>query len=209
MKGKPIDLCDQELAWIEAHHDWSRQDLHRGFCARYMRTDVSLSNLASLCKRKGWLTGRTGCFAPGQAPANKGKPMPYNAASAATRFKKGQRPANKVDIGHESINRGYVMVCVAAPNPHTSAQTHMAFKHRWLWEQAHGPVPDGMALKCLDGDRTNCSPANWQCIPVAMLPRLNGRFGRGYDTAPAEVKPVIMLISTLEHKARTARKGAA
>jgi len=52
---------------------------------------VTLKNLNGLCKRNGWLTGRTGHFSPGNAPANKGKSMPFNANSAATRFQKGTR----------------------------------------------------------------------------------------------------------------------
>ncbi|WP_269212609.1 hypothetical protein [Pseudooceanicola algae] len=39
-----------------------------------------------------------------------------------------------------------------------------------------------------------------------MAPRLNGRFGRGYDQAPAEIKPAIMAVTELEHAAREARK---
>lgn len=41
---------------------------------------------------------------------------------------------------------------------------------------------------------------------VGLLPRLNGIYGRGYDKAPGELKPVIMAVSKLEHKARTARQ---
>jgi hypothetical protein len=40
-----------------------------------------------------------------------------------------------------------------------------------------------------------------------MAPRLNGRFGRGYDAAPAELKPIILATAKLEHAAREARKG--
>ena len=75
-----------------------------------------------------------------------------------------------------------------------------------LWEQAHGPVPDGMALKCL-GEKTNTDPANWVLVPRALLPRLNGRFGRGYDDAPAELKPAIMAVAKLEHGVRARKAG--
>ena len=42
---------------------------------------------------------------------------------------------------------------------------------------------------------------------MALAPRLNGRFGRGYDTAPPELKPTILAIAKLEHAARIKRKG--
>jgi len=96
---------------------------------------------------------------------------------------------------------------VAETNPHTGYARRYVAKHRHLWEAAHGPLPEGMVLKCLDGDKTNCDPANWEAIPLALLPRLNGRFGRGYDAAPAEVKPVILAVCKLEHRAREIRKG--
>jgi len=209
MKGRAILWNADELVWIEAHCTLPRRDLHAAFVARFGRADVAQAAIHGLCKRRRWLTGRTGTFAKGAAPMNKGKRMQFNAASAATWFKKGQRPANKHDIGHETINRdGYVRICVAEPNPWTGAPTHMAFKHRWLWEALNGQVPKGHALKCLDGDRTNTDPANWGLIPVAMLPRLNGRFGRDYDAAPDELKPVIMATTRLEHQARKVRQAA-
>ena len=80
-------------------------------------------------------------------------------------------------------------------------------KHRWLWERANGPVPEGHALKCLDGDRTNTDPANWMAVPRALLPRLYGKCGRNYDAAEPEVKPAIMAVARLEQRAAESRKG--
>jgi len=55
-------------------------------------------------------------------------------------------------------------------------------------------------LKCLDGDKQNCDPSNWELLDRAMLPRLNGINGLGYDTAPAETKPAIMAIAKIQQK---------
>ena len=79
-------------------------------------------------------------------------------------------------------------------------------KHRWLWEKANGPLAKGMALYCLDGDRKNTDPSNWEAIPRGMLPRLNNRHGRSYDTAPQELKPTLMLIAKVEHAVQEAAK---
>lgn len=208
MKGRAIPYLPEELAWIEARKDWPRARLHTAFCSFFGRTDVSEENLKRLCNRKGWMTGRTGCFEPGHVTHNKGKPMPYHANSAATRFKKGARPHTYRGPGHEAIDNkdGYVWLIVAETNPYTGADTRRVQKHKWLWEKANGPVPDGHVLKCLDGDKTNTDPTNWEAIPKAMLPRLNGRFGRDYESAPPEVKPTIMAITKLEHKAREAKR---
>lgn len=208
MKRRQIGWLDAELAWIEANRTRPRAELHSAFCFRFGRRDVSQGALSSLCKRKGWLTGRDGRIQPGSVPPNKGKRMPQHANSVAAHFRKGQRPHTAKDVGYESIDTdGYVRICVAEPNPWTGARTRMVFKHRWLWEREHGPVPRGHALKCLDGNKLNTDPANWEAVPREILPRLNGRFGRNYDAAAPEIKPVIMATAKLEHAARLLRNG--
>lgn len=209
MKGRAIFYSAEELAWIKAMSDEQRAETHTLFVQVFNRPDVSLSNLNSLCKRNGWLTGRTGQFVKGQAAHNKGRKGFCAPGSEKGHFTKGMIPHTYRGPGHESIDPkdGYVWLIVAETNPHTGAATRRVMKHRWLWEKVNGPVPAGHALKCLDGDKTNTDPSNWVAIPRALLPRLNGRFGRNYDTAPAEVKPTILAIAKLEHAAREAKRG--
>lgn len=208
MRRQPISCSEYEEVWIKVRSHLPRRELHQLFCETFDREDVSQANLTALCKRRGWLTGRTGRFEAGSEPANKGKKMPFNPNSAATRFKKGQRPHTWRGAGHEAIDPkdGYVWMIVAEINPYTGAPTRRVLKHKWLWEKAHGSIPEGHALKCLDGDKTNCAPSNWEAVPRALLPRLNGRFGRGYDQAPEELKPTIMAVAKLEHAARQVRQ---
>lgn len=208
MKGRWVTYSDRELAWIKACSDLPRAELHALFVQVFNRPEITIDNLKSLCQRRGWKTGRTGCFAKGQTPVNKGKPMPYHPNSAATRFKKGRLPHNTNHIGHERLSKdGYVEISVAEINPHTGADRRYVHKHRMLWEQANGKIPEGHRLKCLDGNKQNTDPSNWEALPMALAPRLNGRFGRGYDTAPPELKPTILAIAKLEHAARIKRKG--
>lgn len=211
MRGRAIPYTVAEMEWLEQNRSLPIADYHRAFCDRFGRTDVSAANLHALRKRKGWRTGRTGRFEPGQESWNKGKPMPFNPNSARTQFRKGNLPHNNRHLGHERMTKdGYVEISVAETNPHTGYERRYVHKHRHLWELTNGPVPEGMALKCLDGDRANTDPDNWEAVPRAMLPRLNGRFGRNYDHAPAELKQTIMAVTKLEHAARTAgSKGRA
>lgn len=211
MRGKPLSWSQTELWWIEGHADLPRREAHALFCATFARADVSLSNFTALCKRKGWLTGRTGRFAKGITPANKGKRMPFNPNSARTQFKKGNLPHNTRHLGHERVSKdGYVEISVDQENPHTGFERRYVLKHRWLWERANGPVPDGMALKCLDGNRQNTDPSNWEAVPRALLPRLAGRADRGtlgYDEAEPEVKPLVMATARLAHAAKESGRG--
>ena len=78
-------------------------------------------------------------FQKGLIPANKGKKMSPEAyaKAAPTMFKKGQIPHNYKEVGAEIINAdGYVQVKVADPNV-------WKLKHRLIWEQAHGEIPEG------------------------------------------------------------------
>ncbi|WP_414461777.1 HNH endonuclease signature motif containing protein [Hyphomicrobium sp. DY-1] len=195
-------------------------DYHRAFCAKFGREDISAGHLHALRKRKGWKTGRTGCFEKGIVPHNKGKRCPLGQGgrhpnAQRTQFRKGNLPHNTRGAGHERIDSkdGYVILIVDEANPWTGAKTRPVHKHRYLWEQKHGPLPEGYVLKCLDGDKTNCDPSNWEAIPRSILPQLNGRHGLAYDQAHPDVKPALLTLSKLKHAAKEAkassRKGSA
>jgi hypothetical protein len=63
-----------------------------------------------------------------------------------------------------------------------------------------------MVLKCLDGNKLNTDPSNWEAVSCGLLPRLNGAGGRGYEAAPPELKPTIMAVAKLEHIAASRGK---
>lgn len=210
MKGHPIPYSRAEIAWLEANRAMVISAYHLAFCEKFKRDDVSLVNLHSLRKRKGWSTGRTGYFKKGTEPPNKGKRCPpgtggHHPNARRTQFKSGNLPHNTHYLGHERLSKdGYVEISIGEINPHTGFERRYVLKHRWLWEKMHGPVPDGMCLKC-KGERLNTDPSNWELIPRALLPRLDGRFGRGYESAPAEIKPTILAVAKLEHEIRKTR----
>jgi len=211
MKGKRIKYSKAELRWLKANCTLPVAEYYRAFRARFGPRKISAANLHALRKRKGWKTGRTGCFEKGNVPHNAGKKCPPGRGgrhpnARKTQFKKGNLPHNTHYLGHERISKdGYIEISVDQTNPYTGFERRYVLKHRWLWEQANGPVPDGMVLKSKDGNRLNTDPSNWGLIPRAMLPRLGGRFGRRYDQAPDELKPTIMAVAKLEHQLHTAK----
>ena len=208
MKGAKINYSQTELDWIKKNKSLIRSKAHARFIDKFNRQDVSLANYTALCKRNNWLTGRTGRYEKGAVPLNKGKKMPFNANSTRTQFKPGQLPHNTNFIGHERLSKdGYVEISVAETNPHTGADRRYVVKHRHNWEKINGPVPEGHALKCIDGDKTNCDPSNWMLVDRGILPRLNNRWGRDYDNAPAEIKPTILGVAKLEHKVSKLKNG--
>lgn len=218
MKGRWITYSAEEMAWLEDNRAMVISAYHTAFVERFGRADVSLVNLHSLRKRKGWKTGRTGFFEKGEVPHNKGvKCAPGKGGNhpnaRKSQFKKGQLPHNANYLGHERIDAtdGYVYISVDQPNPHTGYERRYVLKHVWLWEQANGPIPADHCLKCLSGNRQDTDPSNWELIPRALLPRLAGgnryRQVLAYDDAADELKPAIMTIAKIEHAARVRRKG--
>lgn len=204
--GKSLAFTPDQVAWLRVNATLPKGEAEDAFRAAFPGSPVTAAKIISWRKRNRIATGRTGRFAKGAISHNKGKKGFAAPGSEKGWFRKGHIPHTAHGVGHESIDKeGYVWIIVAERNPHTGADTRRVMKHRWLWEQANGPVPAGHALKCLDGDKANTDPSNWDCVPRAILPRLNGRFGRDYDTAPAELKPTILAVAKLEHKARELR----
>lgn len=208
-KGRRLKYTEAEIAWLRGNSTMEINAWCAAFREKFDRGDATPAKLHSLRKREGWKTGRTGQFEKGSVPATKGKKMPFNPNSAVTQFKKGQVPHTYRGAGHERVDRhGYVWIVIDQPNPWTGAATWSVHKHRWLWEQANGAVPEGMVLKCR-GDKANTDPSNWELVPQGLLPRLNGKSGRDYDHAPRELKPTIMAIARLEHRVREKARGGA
>lgn len=210
MKGRRVPYTAKEMEWLKDNSQLSIRDYHFQFVFAFGRDDVSPEQLNALRKRKRWQTGRTGRFAPGHTPHNKGLPFSPKGSEKG-RFKKGQRTGaaarNWKPVGTERINYdGYLERKIHEGMP---LQSRWRMVHLLRWEELHGPLPAGHCLKCLDGDRLNTDPANWKCIPRSLLPRLNGGTRKrhlAYDDAEPAVKPTVLAIAQLDHRARQARK---
>lgn len=214
MKGRSIPYSAEEMTWLEANRLLPISDYTAAFNATFGR-DVAAGNLHALRKRKGWRTGRTGCFEKGSAPHNKGVPCAEGRGgrhpnARKTQFKQGERSGVAVKlykpVGTERISKdGYIERKINDDKPEYK---------RWRmvqlirWEAENGPVPDGHCLKCLDGDKTNTDPANWEAIPRGVAIHLvPGKYGQGfdYDHAPAELRPAILALAKVKHVSRGRR----
>lgn len=211
MKGHWIRYTEEQLAWIKGNCTLPQRELHAQFQARFDRPEVTMGNLVSLRKRRGWFSGRDGRFQPGQESWNKGVPMEkWAKPDVIDRMKNGQfKPGSRSGfaaklwkpIGTERWSKeGYL---------ERKINNDLPLKSRWRavhlirWEEVNGPIPKGHCLKSLDGDKTNTDPANWKVIPRAVLSRLNGgRYKRrpSYDEAEPEVRPALMTLAELEHR---------
>ena len=144
-----------------------------------------------LRKPKEWLReqARRSQFKKGQRPFNKGRKREEWMSSegeskvSKTQFKRGEyrelSPTYR-PIGFERVQRNhgkylYVYIKIAHGKK-------MVLKHRWLWEQAYGPIPKGCNVQFKDGNTLNCTLDNLYLISRAKQVRKN------FDDQPAERK---------------------
>ncbi len=163
------------------------------------KTDMRESQIKAFVKNRGITSGRTGRFEPGHKPWNTGTKGKGLTGRNITSFKKGNVPPNRKPLASERIDSkdGYTLIKVAEPDPHTGFPTRYKHKHVHIWEQANGPVPEGMILAFRDGDKTNTALENLMLISRAELLRLNKH---GYKDSPDVLKPSVLALAKLEAK---------
>ena len=128
-------------------------------------TDYTYKQIKSIKQNHKIHSGLTGQFEKGHKPWTKGKSIEeicYKPDSYARwdshHWYKGHRPYNAVPVGTETVDKyGYIKVKIAEPNA-------WEFKHRIIYEKAYGPIPKGMLVALIDGDKTNLSPDNMMLI---------------------------------------------
>ena len=144
-------------------------------------------------------SGITGYFEKGQTPKNKGKKQSeYMTQEAiertkATRFKPGGLPPNTKPIGYERITKdGYIEVKIKMRPSRTDCNDNFKAKHILVWEQHNGPVPKGMCIRFLDGNKQNCSIDNLELVTRAEHIQIT-RSGYGVSDNPDIAKAGIAL----------------
>lgn len=173
---------DKDFYWTEKEDDILRQMyaetpmpklkelLQRSQSAIQQRAIIlglrrSKEYLAEVGRKNAEHPNQVACrFKKGQTPFNKGlKEYQFRSKEAserckATQFKAGQLPRNTQPVGYECTRSdGYVYIKV-------KGERKMQPKHRYVWKQHHGAVPDGMCVSFRDGDRTNCDITNLMLI---------------------------------------------
>jgi hypothetical protein len=181
VKGRQIYYTEEQLEFVEDNCELPRKKLHKMFYDKFKRKDVSLINLNALCKRKGWFTGRTGCFEKGNIPHPDAHPKGANKTS----FKKGQMPHNWKPVGSERISKdGYVEIKIKEPRT-------WKLKHHITWEAKRGKIKNGHIIIFLDGNKTNCGIDNLYEISRAVNSQLN-RDGYGDLTGELRISAAAM-----------------
>lgn len=137
-------------------------------------TSYTRDQLKSFYANHGLDSGTTGHFKKGHVPFSKGKHMadyltPEQIEKVrSNQFKADDIPRNWRPVGTETLrpDTGIIWVKVAEPSV-------WEMKHRVVWEQHNGPIPKGMNIIFLDGDRSNCDISNLMMVSDAELGHIN------------------------------------
>lgn len=122
-------------------------------------------------KNHGLASGIDCRFQKRSIPANKGTRGMYNVGGNQTSFKPGQRAANYKPVGHERIDDdGYTLIKVSDTGTWDERWRH---KHRVIWEEANGAIPDGHVLIFADQDKRNITLDNLILAPQSSLSIVN------------------------------------
>jgi hypothetical protein len=159
---------EERRFFVEYVPGHSYKEIQEEFINRF-DWNISINQIKTYIGNHGLNTGRTGCFEKGHIPFNKGEKMSHETYKkcAATMFKKGNIPKNHRPVGSERITKdGYVEIKIAEPRK-------WALKHRYIWEQANGEIPDGHIIIFRDNDRTNISLDNLMIIPRSINAVIN------------------------------------
>lgn len=185
--------------------DHSLQETAAILSERFNR-EVTFYMLKGIMARNGIKTGRTGLFEPGHS-YGKGRTMSAETREKlkGTFFKKGQRSQNWVPAGTEVFRDGYMLVKVK-DGPDLGQWDRWAFKHRLVWEAAHGPIPKGGHVIFLDGDHRNCELSNLALVNNAEQGYLTMR---GLRSSNAEITRVGVTVARLGIAIKNKRKKGA
>lgn len=134
------------------------------------KTEFNTTQVSGYKKRHNIRSGVDARFQKGHISANKGQKMSAEQYELckATMFKKGLIPTNTRPVGSERTDSkdGYLYIKIAEPNKWMP-------KHRYIWEQANGPIPKGYVVTFLDGNKENIVLENLACITLAENAVLN------------------------------------
>lgn len=168
-KGKKTAYTPEQVQFVKDNCTMTMKGLHKSFCERFERDDVSMYTLKALRLRNGWLTGRDGKLQEGHAAWNKGKSYTPKG-NDSTRYRKGHVPWATRDLGSERVNTdGYIEIKVAG----SDKRGKWVLKHVYVWEKKNGKKPDGHAILFIDNDRKNVEIDNLMLVTRGELCIMN------------------------------------
>ena len=194
-KIQPKSFTQEQIDFIrEGYKHYTKPELLRLFNERFPDNLKKLNQLCAFISNQKIRSGRTGQFDKGVTPWNKGK-RGYMGPNR-TSFKDGHEPHNTKWAYYEREGKhGIIEISVPERNPYTGYCRRFRPKHVWIWEQEHGPVPEGHAVMFKDGDNRNFELDNLVLVSRTELLTANLH---DYKNQPDDIKPAVLALAKLE-----------
>lgn len=175
--GKPKGYSAKYPKGMEEYIRSIAEGKETGEIAKAVSEHFGIGFLAAQCraykKNHGIASGLDCRFKKGDEPANKGKkmsPEQYEKCRA-TMFRKGDVPANRMEVGEcTHTTDGYLVRKVREQG---TQRERFEFVHRKVWEENNGPVPEGKMVGFLDGNKDNCDIGNLVLLDLRENLELN------------------------------------
>lgn len=133
-------------------------------------------------------------FKKGQTAHNKGVKASEHVYESLSKtfFKPGQEPFNKkpmysISIRADKSGIPYKFIKIT--------EQHWELLHRYLWMEAHGPIPKHMVVIFKDGNSLNCELSN-----LDMITKRDNMLRNSANNVPEHLKEVVKLKNKLTKK---------
>lgn len=150
-------------------------------------------------------SGLTGRFEKGHVPTNKGRKGYVSPGSEKGWFRKGSQPWDTVPVGTIATKTdGYLWKKI--DNKPGDWRQNWKQLHLLVWEEAHGPVPEGHRVIFKDKNRQNCAPENLTLVSLAENVVMNKNGLRFENAAHTETGILIAKIKIAAGKRKKRRE---
>lgn len=202
-KGAPTDKYPEQVRlYIQENHagtspaDMATQ-LNEAFGTAYTTVQIRM-----FYKNNCISSGIVARFRPGNVPHNKGKKGIYAPGCEKTWFQPGSKPSDTLPLGTITTKADGYLWKKIDEKPGDWRQNWKQL-HLIVWEEEHGPIPEGGRVIFLDGDKGNCSPENLHLVTMAENLEMTRR---GLRTSDPELTRTGALIAKVECTARKIEK---
>lgn len=139
---------DKHHQFLQTHYKGiSTRELAKLFNKEF-NTEIRYGQLRSYKDSRGMKSGYNAQFKKGNVPK--------------TAYKKGSVPSTKLPVGTETLTTKGVYLKVAEPD-------HWIAKQYLVWQKEFGKIPAESVLFFLDGDKSNCTLENIECMKKAAF----------------------------------------
>lgn len=187
------------------------RSMDRGEVLRILNTwwdaDFTDAQLRAFLKNHKIRSGRTGHFIKGgDDPRTYRGPRMPNSGQFQKGALNGAAARNYQPIGSLRWSKEGYLERKVTDDPSLWPARRWVGEHRLMWEQAHGPIPDGHVVVFLDGDPCNLELDNLRAVPRGVLGLMNKRWP---GATHGDARKAAILACELELRANKRRRNAA